>query len=205
MRVSPSTCLIPLLAGVLILASACGEPPQALPTSPPYASGADTSADTVLPSPPVITQPVPTGGLPTGGLPTGALPPAALPTGLPPVYPTRAPTATAPITKSPTPTPSHAAKCAGEPTGAQILAFIAGKDGIPTDPLKVDSGPFCSGTWSFTTVQIAGRDDDESEPLMVVTTGKGDTLVKVAAGSDVCSSRVQTDAPAGIRVLACGF
>ncbi len=40
---------------------------------------------------------------------------------------------------------------------------------------------------------------------MVLATGKGTTLTFVAAGSDVCSNRVQTSAPPGIRVLACGF
>ena len=40
---------------------------------------------------------------------------------------------------------------------------------------------------------------------MVVATGKDATLTLVAAGSDVCSDQVQTAAPPGIRVLACGF
>jgi hypothetical protein len=39
----------------------------------------------------------------------------------------------------------------------------------------------------------------------VVATGAGTTLALVAAGSDVCIERVQTTAPPGIRVLACGF
>jgi hypothetical protein len=38
-----------------------------------------------------------------------------------------------------------------------------------------------------------------------VSTGRGSTLALVAAGSDVCVNRVETEAPPGIRVLACGF
>jgi hypothetical protein len=192
--VSPHTRLIPvasLATGVLIVAAACGEPPQPLPTSPPYASPTG-----------VVGSGAPAGGLST--LPP-TFPTAAQPTGVQPTYPTYpAQTTTAP-TKSPTPTPSHAAKCSGEPTGAQILALIKGKPGIPTATLKVDSGPYCSGTWSFTTVEISGKSEDQLEPLMVVATGKGATLGLVAAGSDVCNGPVQTSAPSGIRVLACGF
>jgi len=192
--VSPSTRLIPattLATGVLVVVAACGEPPQPLPTSPPFASTASAAgysgAPTLAATPPL---------LPTAGLPTGALPPY-------PTYPAQ--TTTAADTKSPTPTPSHAAPCSGEPTGAQILAFIKGKPGIPGSTLKVTAGPYCSGDWSFTTVQIAGRSEDQVEPLMVVTVGKGATLGLVAAGSDVCNDPVQASAPPGIRVLACGF
>jgi hypothetical protein len=202
-RVSPSTRFFPLLAGVLFLAStavACGEPPQAAPTSPTYVP--DSAASGAVPPPVsvITTQPalVPTPAT------YPAYPTAAYPT-YPAGTPTTAPTTTAPTIKSPTPTPSHAAKCSGEPTGAEILALINGQEGIPTDPLKVDSGPFCSGTWSFTTVQISGKNDDQLEPLMVVAIGKGTSIGLVGAGSDVCSDRVQTDAPSGIRVLACGF
>jgi hypothetical protein len=183
-RVSPSTRLIPLLAGAVALLSGCGEPPQPLPTSPPY----------------VTSQ---------AQIPPGQVPTAALPTGLPPAYPGYpAPTTTAtnaPLTKSPTPTPSHAAKCRTAPTGPQVLALIKGKPGIPNDPLRIDEGPFCAGDWSFTTVEITGKNADDVEPLLVVATGKGTTLTLVAAGSDVCTGPVQTGAPAGIRVLACGF
>jgi len=40
---------------------------------------------------------------------------------------------------------------------------------------------------------------------MVVATGKDTTLTLIAAGSEVCIDQVQTTAPPGIRVLACGF
>ncbi|MGX6604661.1 hypothetical protein ACWKSP_21400 [Micromonosporaceae bacterium Da 78-11] len=192
---SPSTRLIPL-AGLLILLSACGEPPQPPLTSPPLATGSAASAPSVVPVLPttVATQPLP------------ATPPTVLP---PPTYPTYTarttrPTTTTPTTRSPTPTPSHAPRCAGEPTGAQILALIKGQPGVPDQPLKVVQGPLCAGDWSFTTVEITGQDEDELEPLMVLATGKADTLALVGAGSDVCSNQVQADAPPGVRVLACG-
>lgn len=184
--------LIPL--GALILLAACGEPPQALPKSPPYVtpSGAPIS---LSPSLPLVTQPLPTLTYPPGQTTYTPYTP----------YPTATTTTTPATTVSPTPTPSHAARCSGEPTGAQIIALIKGKDGIPNAPLQVNGGPYCSGDWSFTTVELAGETDDQDEPQMVVTTGKGSTLAKVAAGSDVCTNRVQSAAPAGIRVLACGF
>jgi hypothetical protein len=112
---------------------------------------------------------------------------------------------TAPLTKSPTPTPTHAAKCRTEPTGPQILTLIKDDPGVPDTSLAVADGPFCSGTWTFTTVKIDGQDADEVEPLMVVSTGKGAKLTLVAAGTHVCNAKVQAEAPAGIRVLACGF
>jgi hypothetical protein len=201
--VSPRTRLIPLGAlslGALALAGACGEPPQPLPTSPPYVNASDA--------------PISLGPSQLAGLPVGTTPPtlAATPTlggGYPTTtYPARTPptaTTTPATTVSPTPTPSHAARCTGAPTGAQILALIKGKRGIPNSALKVDSGPFCSGDWSFTTVEKAGSGEDQLEPLMVVATRKGTTLTLVAAGSEVCIDQVQTTAPPGIRVLACGF
>jgi hypothetical protein len=188
--VSPSTPRILLLAGLLVLLSACGEPPQALPTAPPYVPGSAASVAPALTTPPPAT-------------PTLPPPPLTYPT-----YPVVTTTITTvpPTTTSPTPTPSHAPACVGEPTGAQILTLVkAQKKGVPTEPLKVDQGPFCAGEWSFTTVEIVGKDEDQLEPLLVLATGKGATLTFVAAGSDVCSNRVQTTAPAGIRVLACGF
>jgi hypothetical protein len=216
--VSPHTRLVVLAAALAVL-SACGEPPQPQPTSPTFATpSVSVPAIPLTPSlPPVGTQPLPTltGGVP--GYPTGA---PGYPTGAPgypplpgyPTYPLPGATlpgatlpTTAPTTRSATPTPAHAARCAGEPTRAQILALIKGKPGMPNETLTVLDGPYCAGTWSFATVEVAGRNPDEVEPLMVVSTGRGGTLALVAAGSDVCLDRVQTEAPAGIRVLACGF
>jgi hypothetical protein len=184
------------VAGALALLTACGSPPQPLPTSPPYtaASAAPSSFGPALPtlgqSLPTLGQPLPT---PTGAMPypTYAVPTVATTTNL--------------ATRSPTPTPAHAAKCTGQPTGAQILTLIKGEDGVPGDPLSIYQGPFCSGVWSFATVEVTGKNEDEVEPLMVIATGKGNTLTLVAAGSEVCTDPVQTGAPPSIRVLACGF
>ena len=186
---SPHTRLIPV-AGALALLTACGEPPQPLPTSPPYfTSSAAPSSFAPFPG-----QPPPTVALPA-------------PTALYPTYPapTLASTTQLATTRAPSPTPSHAAKCTGQPTGAQILALIKGERGVPSDPLRIFEGPYCSGTWSFSTVEVIGKTADQIEPLMVVATGRGSTLALVAAGSDVCTDPVQTGAPPAIRVLACGF
>jgi hypothetical protein len=195
-----------LAGGAPVLLAACGEPPQPLPTSPPYsalpsgpASGSVPSAGPALGLPTATGAPLPTGLVPTPGYPGygyGGYPPP----------PAATPTTTVPGPKSPTPTPSHAAKCTGtEPTGAQILALIKGKPGIPSETLKVFNGPYCEGDWSFTAVGVASKAEDKQDPLFVVGVGSGTGLALVAAGSDVCSDPVQKDAPAGVRVLACGF
>jgi hypothetical protein len=216
-RVSPRTRITPLLGvallagGVPLLLAACGEPPQPLPTSPPYSappsgppSGAvpsDSGAAAGLPT--ATGAPLPTGLLPTPGYPGnggygyGGYPP-------PPAATT---TTSAATTNSPTPTPSHAPKCAGttQPTAAQILALIKGKRGIPKETLKVFDGPYCAADWSFALVGVASKPASKQDPLFVVGVGPGTGLALVTAGSDVCSDPVQKDAPAGIRVLACGF
>ncbi|GIF11452.1 hypothetical protein [Actinoplanes teichomyceticus] len=215
----PRTPHITLALGALLLTAACGAPPKPLPTSPPLSplspqpSGGQPSgaASAYLP-PPVYPTLAPTAAVP-GGVPTtypGGVPttyPVAVPTFTTPAYPrTTAPTA-APLTKSPTPTPAHAPRCSGQPTGAEILALVRekAKSGIPAATLRVQDGPRCSGTWSFTALELAGQGSDDLEPLMVVATGRGSTLHLVAAGTDVCNAEVQTTAPAGIRVLVCGF
>lgn len=181
--------------GTGALLGACGEPPQALPSSPPY----------VTPSPAPISLGPSTGfplatGTTTQPFPTGT---TTYPTGTFPTQTTA--TTTAPQTVPATPTPSHAAKCPAQPTGAQILALVKQEPGVPNQPMRIFEGPFCSGTWSFTTVEITGQDADDLEPLMVVATGTGDSLDAIAVGSEVCIDRVETSAPPGIRVLACGL
>jgi hypothetical protein len=201
-RVSPRTRLIPVLGvallagGVPLLLAACGEPPQPLPTSPPYSD---------LPSGPPSGSLPPAAGLPTATVPTGLVPTPGV-NGYPGYTTTPAPTATttAATTNSPTPTPAHAAKCTGQPTAAQILALIKGKPGIPNATLKVTDGPYCASTWSFAAVVVAGKSGDQ-DPLLVVGLGTGTGLALVTAGSDVCNDPVQQQAPPSIRVLACGF
>jgi hypothetical protein len=222
--VSPRTRFVPLLSaallagGVPLLLAACGEPPQPLPTSPPYSAPPSGQPSGALPPGGLPSAGLPPAGLPTAGLPTGAG--APLPTGAAPGpgypgyngyggYPTPPTTTTthAPTTVSPTPTPSHAPRCTGatQPTGAQILALVKGKKGIPKETLKVFSGPDCAGDWSFAAVGVASKAQNKQDPLFVVAVGAGTSLALVTAGSDVCSDPVQKDAPAGIRVLACGF
>jgi hypothetical protein len=187
--------LLPLICGLTLLAG-CGSPPQPLPTAPPE---------------PVGSGPLPSGsaGLPPAGLPTAGLPTAGLPGGiggyptptLPPgvVVPT---ITTRPPTTKPTPTPAK--RCTSGPTPAQVLAVIKGRPGMPDQELKVIEGPYCSGSWQFTIVGIAGASDEAEESLLVVTTGRPAALRVVEAGTDVCTERVEDDAPPGIRVRACG-
>lgn len=187
--------------GAVLVTASCGTPPDAppaafpVPTQPEQAPSIAVPTDVTVTVPPLTlppTTPVTTYTPPAYSTPGYATPPPL------------STTTTAPgLTKSPTPTPTHAARCKSEPTKAQILKLIEGDPGVPDKKLEVAEGPFCSGTWSFTTVRIAGETD--VEPLQVSTTGKGVTLTLVAAGTDVCNARMQTEAPPGIRVLACGF
>lgn len=184
-----------LLVGAGALLGACGEPPQPLPTSPPYVtpSAAPISIGPSIdfPLPTTTTQPYPTTTYPTY-----------------PAYPTATyPTATVTLTPTATPPPAvptpAAARCQTEPTGDQILAVVKKEKGLPTKPLRIAEGPFCSGTWSYAKLEVIGADDPE--PLSAVLTGQGDALKAVAVGSDPCSSEyVRTSSPPGIRVLACG-
>jgi hypothetical protein len=180
--------LLPVVGAMMVLGG-CGEPPQPPPTGPP----------------PDFSNPssVPSGGFPSGGVPA---PTYSLPGGYPtyqnPAYPTYPayPTVTP---SSPAPTgPPPAPKCTNGPTAAQVLAAINGKPGIPESAkLVVKSGPYCGGTWQFTTVGESGSDFD---PLQVVTNGKPSALKLIEAGADVCSDHVHDAAPTGIRVWACG-
>lgn len=169
-----------------MLAGACGAPPEPLPTGPPR-----PRASISLPSGGPVPPTFPTTAT------TYTLPPPTQITTLPPVR-TTSPT-TSP-TPSPSPTPSHAARCTGEPTGAQIVELARRESGVPDQNLTVTDGPYCSSTWSFTTLGMTG-----AEPLSVVAIGSGATIEFVTAGTDVCNPRVRTQAPAGIRVLACGY
>jgi hypothetical protein len=201
--VSPHTRFIPLVVGVVLLTAACGSRddesrPAALPSAASLPPAPSPQPSVILP-PPTYTPVSPGGVLP----PTWVPPTYAYPTGTTATT-TTAPPSAAPLTKSPTPTPAHAAKCSGEPTGAQILALVKKQDGIPKKTLQVREGPFCADTWSFTVLKLAGVSGDQ-EPLNVVASGSGSSLAFITAGSDVCNPQVQSSAPAGIRVLACGY
>jgi hypothetical protein len=195
------------LAGVLLVAvlAGCGAPPEPPPTAPPAPRESTSLGPSGVPLPP---GGLPPGGLPSGGLPSGypagALPPGGVPTVAAPTYPT--PAATRPI-PSPSPTrstPPPAPVCRSGPSKQQVLGVITGKPGIPTRPLEVRFGPYCAGSWQLSIIGIVGETADEEEQLLVVTSGRPAALTLVEAGTDVCTDRVEDDAPAGIRVRACG-
>lgn len=190
-----ATRLLPV-AGVLTaltLLAACGEPPQPALTAPPEAPG--TASVSASAYPPVgfpttlPTAPVPT--YPTAGLPT---------------YPTATTTPPTTATTTTPPGPSPAAKCTSGPTAQQVLTVVKNRPGIPEGAdLKVIDGPFCAGSWQFSVLEIAAADaEDEYEPLLVVSKGAPATLKVIEAGADVCSVKIQTETPPGIRVRACG-
>jgi hypothetical protein len=205
------------LAGVLLVAvlAGCGAPPEPPPTAPPAPRESTSLGPSGVPLPPGGLPPgglppggLPPGGLPSGGLPSGypagALPPGGVPTVAAPTYPT--PAATRPI-PSPSPTrstPPPAPVCRSGPSKQQVLGVIKGKPGIPTRPLEVRFGPYCAGSWQLSIIGIVGETADEEEQLLVVTSGRPAALTLVEAGTDVCTDRVEDDAPAGIRVRACG-
>ncbi|MET8150048.1 hypothetical protein ACIBSW_36135 [Actinoplanes sp. NPDC049668] len=193
--------LVPV-AGVLAaltLLAACGKPPEPPLSAPPDAPGNASAEASALP---------PSGVVP--GLPTGL--PTVLPTAGVPTYPTAGvptyPTATTLPTITTTPTtvrPTPAPRCVNGPTSQQVLTAVKGRPGVPATELKVIDGPFCAKTWQFTIVQIATADaNTPAEPLLVVTKGSPAKIKVIEAGTDVCSVKVRTEAPTGIRVWACG-
>ena len=180
-RAASSTRLLAVLGAALLL-SACGEPPQPLPTAPPEHFG--------------TVAPQSAGGYPSA--PVTVPPTYALPT-----FPTVAPSLVRPPVTT-TPTTPPAPKCTHGPTPAQVLAVVRAQPGIPTGvTLDVKAGPYCQSNWQFTVIGEAGKTLDQVDPLLVVTTGTPTALQVVEAGQDVCSDRVQTSAPSGIKVLAC--
>ena len=186
-RAASSTRLLAML-GVALLLSACGEPPQPLPTAPPQH----------------VASVAPPSAAGSGSLSVAETVP---PTYAAPSFPTVAPSPIRPpITTTPaTPTTPPAPKCTHGPTAAQVLAVVRAQPGIPSAvTLEVKAGPYCAGSWQFSVVGEAGKTLDQVDPLQVVTTGPPDALQVVEAGQEVCSDRVQNSAPAGIKVLACG-
>lgn len=198
-----------LLAAVActVLLSACGEPPRALPSAPPAParSGGPPLSSTGPSGFPGFPSLPTDGGFPTDGFPTGGLPPTTYPApgATFPTTPTTTPPAL-PTTSTTPPPPAPAPACTGSPTKQQILDIVKGKPGIPSQPLEVRSGPFCAARWHFAILGIVGQDEDDVEPLLVVTNGRPPAVSLVAAGADVCTDQVEDDAPPGIRVRACG-
>jgi hypothetical protein len=186
------------IAGTLTVLAACGKPPPPPLTGPPQPSASASAGASGLAYPPSGLPGATVPGLPTGGLPPATVP-YVPPATLPPVITTR-PTATVPTTPAASPAP----RCRRGPTAAQLLAVLHGLPGIPDEELKLVDGPYCSGSWQFGQVQIADVDPDSAEQLFVVTTGTPSKLTVIEAGTDVCSTKVQTSAPVGIRVRACG-
>jgi hypothetical protein len=175
------------LLAVAVLVTACGGPPEPLPTAPPPPAG---SAGAPSPYPPAGAPSYPAYPTPTVTLRIPTYPTPTLPT----------------VTVAPTsPRPSPAPRCTHGPTATQVIAVVHAQPGIPTGPkLDVKQGPFCAGRWQFTVLGEAGKTLDQVDPLLVVTTGPPSALTVVEAGADVCSSHVEKAAPSGIRVLACG-
>jgi hypothetical protein len=191
-----------LVLGLVGMLAGCGAPPKPLATAPPQPprSGA------VLPS----GAPYPSGGLPptmpAATLPTGGLPTQPYPTGFGPTYPTATLPTTRPTTTPTRSLPPAAPRCTSGPSRPQVLAVIKDNPTIPADKQPVvKEGPFCAGSWQFTVVGSTVQDPEGEEPLLVVTTGRPAALRLVVIGTDVCTDRVEDDAPAGIRVRACGF
>ena len=127
-------------------------------------------------------------------------PPAAT-EGPPPVVPLR------PLTPSPSATTTagfpegSAVSCAGRPGVDGIVALLRAQGVLDrTTTVSARVGPLCAGTWQYTVLAVPQR-----EPLQVVSQGPPTALVLVTAGTDVCTDRVRTQAPAGIVTAAhCG-
>jgi hypothetical protein len=190
--------VLPLALMTSTLLVACGAPPEPALTAPPGVPGFPSLSGSAYPISPT--------GLPTGPVatyPTAGLP--AYPTPTYPAYPTATSTTTPPATATTTPPPS-APKCTSGPTAAQMIAAVKQRPGIPADAeLKVIDGPYCAGTWQFTVVEVAAADaEDQVEPLSVVSNGAPAAVKVIEAGADVCSLKVRSEAPPGIRVRACG-
>lgn len=113
--------------------------------------------------------------------------------------PTPSPTpSTPPASPSPSGFPTdYAVPCAGQPAADTVVALLKAKKVVPAAATAlVTMGPVCSGDWQYTEFEVTGLG-----PLLVVTRGAPAALELVTAGTDVCTSAVQTQAPPGIRAL----
>jgi hypothetical protein len=109
------------------------------------------------------------------------------------------PGATAPASPLPSFAEEFATPCAGYPTAEQVIALVRRAGGLlpRTGTVPVSRGPLCAGTWQYTVFSVPGK-----ESLQVVSRGTPGDLTMVTAGTDVCSIRVITAAPTGIRNIA---
>jgi hypothetical protein len=206
---TPPVGPLPVLTGlallaVLVVAAGCGAPPEPALTAPPTPGGASlSSSGPALPPlglPTVLPTPTTTAAFPPLGLPTATYPTY-------PTYPTRTTTrpTTFPTTSPATPGPTPAPKCTNGPSAQQVITVVKPRPGIPDRELKVVDGPFCAGTWQYSVLEIvATGSEDDYEPLLAVTNGTPAQLKAIEAGTDVCSRKVQNEAPPGVRVRACG-
>jgi hypothetical protein len=93
---------------------------------------------------------------------------------------------------------AYAVDCAGRPGVDRVVELVKSKGLVASSAtVTVRQGPLCAGTWQYTVLAETGR-----EPLQVVTKGPPTALAMVAAGTDVCSVSVRTQAPAGIVTVA---
>jgi hypothetical protein len=92
----------------------------------------------------------------------------------------------------------YAVPCQGRPGLDQVLALLrTGKVLTAQATATATSGPMCSGDWQYTALDVTGLG-----PLQVVTRTAGSGLLLVTAGTDVCTTAVTTQAPAGLRAIA---
>jgi hypothetical protein len=92
----------------------------------------------------------------------------------------------------------YAVPCQGRPTVDAVLAALHAGKVLPSQAAATaTTGPLCSGDWQYTVLEVA----DEGT-LLVVTRLSGTSLTLVTAGTDVCTTAVTGQAPAGLRAIA---
>jgi hypothetical protein len=94
--------------------------------------------------------------------------------------------------------PSTAVSCNGRPGVDQVISVLRAQGVLPGgDQVTARVGPLCAGTWQYTVLAVAGH-----ETLRAVTQGPPTALTLVTAGTDVCGTAVQGQAPSGILAAA---
>lgn len=135
--------------------------------------------------------------------PLASSPPAATPSSPVRTFanPPPRPTVSRPASSPPWFPEDSAVTCAGRPSADQIIALLRAKHIIDTAAqVTTRLGPLCAGSWQYTVLGAAGR-----EQLQVVSQGPATALVLVTAGTDVCTAGVRAQAPPGIITAAhCG-